>query len=304
MATSQDFVNWICGPGLSSEYLKYILMLEQDSVRRFSHGTTHQTMYYPEAKALHVCIPDRHVQDAIVGVLGALDDKIAANRKLASTAEDLAEAEFLRATMESSVEHTLSDVTELIVRGGAPKYVDAGEGIVVINQKCIRDKRVDIGPARWTSSSRVRDDRILRVNDVLVNSTGVGTLGRVSRWISKIDATVDSHVTILRFCREIVDPVCAGFAVLHAQNAIEMMGEGSTGQTELSRDQLGKLRLRFVSRSLESALSGRLSSLAEISSSSLAECSSLGALRDTLLPRLMSGELRVRDAEKVVGNVL
>jgi len=79
MATSQDFVNWVCGPELNPAYLKYVLMLEQESVRRFAHGTTHQTMYYPEAKALHALLPDRPTQDAVADVLGELDGKIAAN---------------------------------------------------------------------------------------------------------------------------------------------------------------------------------------------------------------------------------
>lgn len=59
MCTSQDFVNWVCGPDLNPAYLRYILMFEQESIRRFAHGTTHQTMYYPEAKALHAMMPSR-----------------------------------------------------------------------------------------------------------------------------------------------------------------------------------------------------------------------------------------------------
>ncbi|HAW10043.1 MAG TPA: hypothetical protein DCX12_03020, partial [Chloroflexi bacterium] len=81
MATSQDFVNWVCGPELVPRYLMYVLMAEQASIRRFAHGTTHQTMYYPEAKALHICLPDKRRQGAIAEILGALDDKIAANRR-------------------------------------------------------------------------------------------------------------------------------------------------------------------------------------------------------------------------------
>lgn len=90
MATSQDFVNWVCGPELNPHYLKFILLLEQESVRRFAHGTTHQTMYYPEAKALHVLVPDRETQDAIVAVLGALDDLAELNRAVAADCESLA----------------------------------------------------------------------------------------------------------------------------------------------------------------------------------------------------------------------
>ena len=58
MATSQDFVNWVCSCDLDYRFLKYILLSEHESMSRFSSGTTHQTIYFPEAKAFHVCIPE------------------------------------------------------------------------------------------------------------------------------------------------------------------------------------------------------------------------------------------------------
>lgn len=94
MATSQDFVNWVCGPGLEPEYLKYVLLAENDSLLRFASGTTHQTIYYPEAKAFHALLPPVEVQQAVVRVLGALDDKIELNRKMNATLDAMARALF------------------------------------------------------------------------------------------------------------------------------------------------------------------------------------------------------------------
>lgn len=88
MATSQDFVNWVCGPELDHRYLHYLLMAEQASVRKFAYGSVHQTLYYPDAKALHVCVPHLEEQQRIASVLVALDDLIetAARRSNRSTA--------------------------------------------------------------------------------------------------------------------------------------------------------------------------------------------------------------------------
>jgi type I restriction enzyme S subunit len=110
MATSQDFVNWVCGPDLNPRYLKYILQLEQDSVRRFAHGTTHQTMYYPEAKALHVCIPSKCEQDRIAGVLGALDDLIEVNTQLMANLMKLSDAAFEKWAMGVTKQVRAADV--------------------------------------------------------------------------------------------------------------------------------------------------------------------------------------------------
>jgi type I restriction enzyme, S subunit len=66
MATSQDFVNWVCSEALLPEFLMYALMAEGDDIRRFGRGTTHTTIYFPEVKALHICLPPLEEQREIV----------------------------------------------------------------------------------------------------------------------------------------------------------------------------------------------------------------------------------------------
>jgi len=94
MATSQDFVNWVCGPALEPDYLKYVLLAEHDSLLRFASGTTHQTIYYPEAKAFHALLPPVEDQRRILEILGTLDDKIDLNRRTNETLEAMARALF------------------------------------------------------------------------------------------------------------------------------------------------------------------------------------------------------------------
>ncbi|MBV9493630.1 MAG: restriction endonuclease subunit S, partial [Acidobacteria bacterium] len=94
MATSQDFVNWVCSPKIDNRFLKYVLLSEHESMRMFSSGTTHQTIYYPEAKAFHVCLPPIEEQQGIADVLSALDDKIELSRRMSETLEAMARALF------------------------------------------------------------------------------------------------------------------------------------------------------------------------------------------------------------------
>ncbi|MEH6299103.1 restriction endonuclease subunit S, partial [Salmonella enterica subsp. enterica serovar Typhimurium] len=94
MATSQDFVNWSCGPALDYRYLKYAFIAEGNALLRFADGSVHQTIYFPEVKALHIAAPSRREQSAIADVLSALDDKIELNRKMNETLEALAQAIF------------------------------------------------------------------------------------------------------------------------------------------------------------------------------------------------------------------
>jgi type I restriction enzyme S subunit len=69
MATSQDFANWICSDQIDQRFPVYLLLAEQDSLLRFASGAIHQTIYYPELKALHVCLPPVTEQQRIVAIL-------------------------------------------------------------------------------------------------------------------------------------------------------------------------------------------------------------------------------------------
>lgn len=138
---------------------------------------------------------------------------------------------------------SLSEITSYLSRGISPKYTENG-GVTVINQKCIRDNRVDLTKARrHDSTQRKITGRELLLGDVLINSTGMGTLGRVAQIIS-IDEPliVDSHVTVVR-AAESLSWNYLGLLLSRRQIEIEQLGEGSTGQTELSRQMLAKLML-------------------------------------------------------------
>ncbi|MER5691153.1 restriction endonuclease subunit S [Streptomyces mirabilis] len=265
------------------------------------HGATVDRIPLVSLPTWPIRLPGLAGQQAVVAVLGALDDKIVVNERIAATARQLALTTFVQATVDGEpVEVDVASVSRVLTRGIAPKYSESSDDLVVLNQKCIRDGRVRLAPARLTLREKVKAPKLLQRNDVLVNSTGVGTLGRVARWTSDDAATVDSHITIVRFEEAAVDPVCAGFAILRAQPEIEAMGEGSTGQTELRRTQLGGLEITLPNMAAQQQLRPKLDALEERADQALAESGALTTLRDKLLPQLMSGRLRVKDAEKIV----
>lgn len=92
MATSQDFVNWVCGEDLDHRFLKYVLLAEHRTFLSFASGTTHQTIYYPEVKAFHVCRPPVEVQRRIADVLASIDELIENYRRQVEVLEEMAKA--------------------------------------------------------------------------------------------------------------------------------------------------------------------------------------------------------------------
>jgi type I restriction enzyme, S subunit len=84
MATSQDFVNWICGPKLDPVFLMHLLRASRKYIRSLSSGAIHKTVYVPTVKAFRVCIPDISEQRRIASFLtekfreaSALRDRVA-----------------------------------------------------------------------------------------------------------------------------------------------------------------------------------------------------------------------------------
>lgn len=80
MATSQDFVNWICGEELEPRFLQYLLIAEGHDLLRFASGAVHQTIYFPEAKAFYVCVPSRSEQIRLIRLLDVALEGIAEAR--------------------------------------------------------------------------------------------------------------------------------------------------------------------------------------------------------------------------------
>lgn len=136
----------------------------------------------------------------------------------------------------------LIDVCEFISRGITPSYTNKG-GVIVINQKCIRNNTVNFKASRLTNPNkkRISKQKYLKPYDILINSTGVGTLGRVAQLKNvKELITCDSHVTIVR-ANEKVYPEYLGYNLFMQHSNIERLAEGSTGQTELSKTRLGEV---------------------------------------------------------------
>jgi len=74
MATSQDFVNWICGKELSPRFLMHALRASREHFLANASGAIHKTLYMPAVKDFHLCHPPRKQQDSLAA---ALDQRLA-----------------------------------------------------------------------------------------------------------------------------------------------------------------------------------------------------------------------------------
>lgn len=143
-----------------------------------------------------------------------------------------------------------------IKRGRSPKYADRG-CILSFAQKCNQKTGIiNIGLALWiddSTVSRYDEDEYMRDGDIVINSTGTGTLGRVGIYHSSdnpsgIPMVPDSHVTVVRTAESIV-PQYVFFCLKAMQSELEKLGEGSTNQKELKPLTMQHLRIPVPPRS-------------------------------------------------------
>ncbi len=316
MATSQDFVNWICDESkLDYRFLKYALLAENRSFSRFSHGTTHQTIYFPEVKAFHVCVPPVADQRALADVLTSLDDKIEQNRRTSRALEELARATFkawfvdfepVKAKaagvsgfpgMPSATFATLPNrFTESRI-GPTPHCWQVGslEDILELQRgfDLPKDSRRE-GPYPVLSASGINgyhDE--YRVKGPGVTTGRSGVLGRVlfcdsdfwplntSLWVKEYRHSNPWHAYYLL---QSVD--------------LSQFNAGSAVPT-LNRNHLRGIPVVVPSTPALSAFAEVCGSLFTLRAQLETESLKLAELRDYLLPRLLSGRVRVRHSEGV-----
>ena len=161
----------------------------------------------------------------------------------------------------------LRELVGYISKGIAPSYAEeASESTIrVLNQKCNRNFRISYGDSRLhdTRKKKVPPERYVKPDDILINSTGAGTAGRIAQIEDVPSATtIDGHMILIRSNGKVTQKFL-GYALKAHQWEVLQLDEGSTGQTELNRDRLlDEIMINYpVSLDEQNAIVGTLESI-------------------------------------------
>lgn len=272
---------------IHQRYLRFVLLSpEFHSQLEVLKSQTDMAPYVSlsDQRRMTISLPPVVQQRAIAEVLGALDDKIAANDGVVTGAIELARA-LVRRQLEDSV--VLGSIAEVTMGSSPPgtSYNDASDGLPFYQG--VRDFGVRSPVRRVYTTSPVR---VAHAGDVLLSVRA--PVGRVNMAAESL--CLGRGIAGLR--SRCGTPWTLMHQVEAAGSAWEPYNSEGTVFGAISKDRLLAARVPAVRQDRAAALEAELNAIETHIGHRIAESASLAAARDELLPLLMSGKLRVRDA--------
>lgn len=255
-------------------------------------------------KAIEVPVPPIPEQQSIASILSSLDDKIdllhRQNKTLEALAETLFRQWFVEEADESWEEVKLKSLCEVITKGTTPTTLGkqfVSNGVHFLKVESLTEEGdfieskfafIDLETDKLLSRSRIQCD------DVLI--TIAGTIGRVAIVTPRIlPANTNQAIAIIRANKEIINPV---FIYLLLKSPIVINDFESrvvhAVQPNLSLGEIGDISFRLPPKGLLKNYSIEINYLIDKKEKNNIQIRTLTQLRDTLLPKLMSGEVRVK----------
>lgn len=295
---------------IEPEYLYYSM-----KSRNFYHwadsvaiGAAQRTVTLGQLREKTIALPPLPVQRRIAGVLSAYDKLIENNRKQIKLLEEAAQRLYKEWFVdlrfpghETTPIHngipegwkrtTVGQSSSLVSRGVTPAYADDSNELV-LGQRCVRNNLIDLSFARHHKPKKP-NEKWLKKWDVLINSTGTGSLGRTAQfWLDNNNVVVDSHITIIRAQQREVAAYLGQWAFSN-EAMLEALHTGSTGQTELPRDRVANCHVLIPDNDLLDLFYTLIEPMTMRIVAAQQQIVAAREARDRLLPKLMSGEIEV-----------
>ncbi|RFT15123.1 MAG: Type I restriction-modification system, specificity subunit S [Candidatus Saccharicenans subterraneus] len=319
IATNQGFRSLVPKNGFDSEFIYYWLKANIDELERNACGSTFKELSGSALANIKIRVPPLFEQRAVAHILGTLDDKIELNRRMSETLEAMAHAIFkawfvdfepVRAKMEGRWRRgeSLPGLPAHLYDLFPSRLVDSELGEIPEGWEW--SYLGDIADVNWgdtnvTKDSYVQDgylaysakgpDGYLPYYDfdlvgVVLSAIGVNA-GRT--WLARGKWSCIKNT--IRFWSTVSD--ISTEYLYFATNGTNIWPLRGSAQPFISQTDARNIRVLHPTNKLAKRFGENVAPFLEKLASSLNESRTLAAIRDTLLPKLISGELRVKDAE-------
>ena len=305
------------GPNVDAAFMAYYLLTPnvREWLLRHAGGSTLKSLNEPTLGAVPVRAPQIGEQRAIAEVLGALDDKIAANERIAHTAQLLTDTlgRELILNSERSGGVTIGEFAD-VVNGLAYRRSDleevASDNLVTLKSVTREGKYAERGLKGFRGvfkpEQRVTSgDIVVAQTDLTQAAEVVGRAVRLPRGgLGTGDAVASLDLAVVR-PKGGLPPECL-LAVLRDEQFRQHCLAHTSGTTvlHLRRGAIASYIMPRIDMVTHGSFVERARALNARQDAAAVESRQVAALRDALLPELMSGRLRVKDAEKSVEEVV
>ncbi|OWV55202.1 restriction endonuclease subunit S [Mameliella alba] len=325
----------------NSRYLYYFFSSElgQAEILERRIGSSVPGFNLGGLKSIEFRLPSVSDQQSIVAILGALDDKIELNRRMSATLEEMAQALYRSWFVDFDPVHAralgqspahMDDATAALFPDSfGPDSLPKGwelrtfsDQIKIVSGGTPKTSTSEYwgGSIPWYSVVDAPEKGAVFVLDTEKKITTAGFEGCAAKMVGKGTTIISARGTVGKLAMAADDMVfnqsCYGlkgsrshmsefvyFSAVRAVDLLQSMAHGSVFST-ITRKTFDGLEVIYAPDAVLKAFASQTGLLLDRILSAQHESQALAALRDTLLPRLMSGELRVREAEKQVEEVL
>ena len=233
----------------SENFMFYLIKCSIQKINRNVHGAVFDTITKQTFDFINIVLPPLPEQKAIAKILTAFDDKIellqAQNKTLETVAQTIFKEWFGKYQIGDELpqgwkEDSLDNIALEITRGFTTSYVEKSD-IINLNQKVNKGKKLDKQHFKYyPDDTIVPSNKFIKKYDILLNSLGQGTLGRVHLYKENTKNVVaDQHVSILRFNNDLSYYIYQILASKSGQYRLENEITGSTGMLMLN---IGRVR--------------------------------------------------------------
>ena len=276
---------------VNPKYVKYYCLSQEYKgwIASYNTGSTRGNINAKTLAQMPLVLPERMQQDKMVDILSSIERKIKENEKINKNLEQQAVAVFNKFYSTSTNQQPFTTLINVLGGGtpktGNPEFWDGS--IPFFTPK-------DVGtPYTFKTEKYITELGLKHCNSRLypTNTTFVTARGTVGK-ISLAGVPMAMNQSCYALTSEIVDPLLVYFYVLKAVNALKHKASGAVFDAIVTRDFNGEIINILSDTDSEAALS-IIKPMMEVIHNNSKENMRLSAARDTLLPKLMSGELDV-----------
>ena len=280
---------------LDPDYLMmWALRPEFDRYARFkSNGSAREIFSWDEMCEVYLPVPDIATQRRIVAEYQAVEKRIATNEQLIAKLEETAQTIYKKMFVDDiDLGHipdgwkmgTLEDIADLITAGTVPNYTDESD-LRVLGQKCIKEHTINLDLAKTHLPKA--NCLFLEYGDVLINSTGDGTLGRVAKVnFNPVNLAFDSNMTLVRGKKYYKEFIAAFLQT--KEDYFVQISQGSTNQTRLYCSMIRPVPVVIPNLQSAQLFNSRIEPIAHDLRLRISENKTLSTMKTVLLSRISS----------------